>query len=309
MATVFTSRYTIAKLKYIGQKVMSIGQVVTVMNMKGGVGKTTITAHIGSLIIQDVQFKKVRKVLLIDFDPQFNLSQTLIPVQKYYEQIKANKCVEYILTDKVELKKPFEIPSPESTVPPTPRDIAVKILDDNKGRELDLVLANLELMYLALGTGKTSLDKMANRFKLFITQAKKDYDLILIDCHPCGSLLTKSALENSDHILIPITQSPFAARGVKIMQEFINTIALHNPKKHLLFNNINGNTLTIKAEILQDTTLNGCELKTDLPNNPLYSKLNQGSNFIWDNSTDTSYQNAYLSLSSITSELLSKVFK
>ena len=57
-----------------------MGQVVTVMNMKGGVGKTTVSMQLGSMaasvIYPNVQ---PRKVLLIDYDPQFNLSQALLP--------------------------------------------------------------------------------------------------------------------------------------------------------------------------------------------------------------------------------------
>ena len=66
-----------------------MGTVVTVMNMKGGVGKTTVTMHIGGLIGRRLIEKKRRKVLLIDYDPQFNLSQAFIPPKDYFLLEKA----------------------------------------------------------------------------------------------------------------------------------------------------------------------------------------------------------------------------
>ncbi len=58
--------------------------VVTIMNMKGGVGKTTVTMHLGGIISLYKFGGKFRKVLLIDYDPQFNLSQAFIPAKTYF---------------------------------------------------------------------------------------------------------------------------------------------------------------------------------------------------------------------------------
>lgn len=55
-----------------------MGTVVTIMNMKGGVGKTTVAMHLGGVISRYKFPDKRRKVLLVDYDPQFNLSQAFI---------------------------------------------------------------------------------------------------------------------------------------------------------------------------------------------------------------------------------------
>lgn len=286
---------------------MAKSSVVTVMNMKGGVGKTTITGQLSALIAKTPSFKSIRKVLVIDFDPQFNLSQMLVEPKRYFDLMKEHKNVEHILTDLVKPAIPLELPCPSSDVPPMPSDIAVNVFED-RGRKLDIVCANLELMHLALGTGAESLTHMSNRFSTFIVQAKKDYDLILIDCHPCGSLFTKCALENSDHILIPITGHPFTLRGVKLLQEFISAIAFQNPKKHLLFNNVSGDTATLRAAILKDRDFKDCDISTALPKNDLYRSLNGGKGYIWDTESSSSqYQAAFLSLTNIANELITKV--
>jgi chromosome partitioning protein len=55
------------------------GQVVAVLNMKGGVGKTTISAHLMRVLYHNF----AKRVLLVDLDPQFNLTQCLVSRADY----------------------------------------------------------------------------------------------------------------------------------------------------------------------------------------------------------------------------------
>ena len=61
--------------------------------MKGGVGKTTVTMHLGGIISLYEFGGFRRKVLLIDYDPQFNLSQAFIPAKTYFELEKNGKTI------------------------------------------------------------------------------------------------------------------------------------------------------------------------------------------------------------------------
>ena len=64
-----------------------MGVVVTVMNMKGGVGKTTIAMHLGGIAARyDLGRNTIRKVLLIDYDAQFNLSQAFLRPNAYFQK-------------------------------------------------------------------------------------------------------------------------------------------------------------------------------------------------------------------------------
>jgi cellulose biosynthesis protein BcsQ len=58
--------------------------VITVMNMKGGVGKTTVAIHLAGVIARYLVNNKPRKVLAIDYDPQFNMSQAFLPAKTYF---------------------------------------------------------------------------------------------------------------------------------------------------------------------------------------------------------------------------------
>jgi chromosome partitioning protein len=78
----------------IGEK-MSV--VVTVMNMKGGVGKTTVSTHLAGLLGRYSVKRKARKILAIDYDPQFNMSQTFLSPKTYFQLEKDRKTTLSIL--------------------------------------------------------------------------------------------------------------------------------------------------------------------------------------------------------------------
>ena len=62
----------------------AMGTIITVMNMKGGVGKTTVAMHLAGICARyTLHGKGPRKVLAIDYDPQFNMSQSFLPAKTY----------------------------------------------------------------------------------------------------------------------------------------------------------------------------------------------------------------------------------
>jgi len=61
------------------------GKIVTIMNMKGGVGKTTVTVNLGGILSRHiVGGKSPLNVLIVDYDPQFNLSQAFLDSRRYF---------------------------------------------------------------------------------------------------------------------------------------------------------------------------------------------------------------------------------
>lgn len=282
-------------------------KVITVMNMKGGVGKTTLTAQIGAILGKDDSFPRVKKTLVIDYDPQFNLSQAFLDATRYYSTIDQHKHVESILTDRVQDASSFDLPTAEKSTPPKVSELTTNILEnEEKGKILDIVVSDIKLMHIALGTGEQKMVKMATRFKLFINEAKKIYDLIIIDCHPAGSLFTKTALENSTDILIPVTQHNYSFRGLNVMDEFINKITIHKPQKHIIFNEVAGDTTAIEARVREENNFKDCCLTAKLKDNIHFRKLDNGTGYLWE--IDDSGL-AYVNISDITNELLTRVYK
>ena len=161
-----------------------MAKVVTVMNMKGGVGKTTLSLHLGAGVAQYVLHGKERKVLLIDYDPQFNLSQALLDSKTYFALEKQHKTCLAILQDDATQSDPFKIRVPGNHSPPNPSEIAHRVISYRNGTYLDIVPSTLNLMYLALGSAAGKVDVFEERFAKFIDLCRPLYDLILIDCQP-----------------------------------------------------------------------------------------------------------------------------
>lgn len=266
-----------------------MSKVVTVMNMKGGVGKTTVAMHIaGALGIYKWPAQiKGRRVLMIDYDPQFNLSQAYLPAKTYFSLEQDKKTVLSILQDDISSVDPYKLQVPGSSVPPKVASLATQIYSMSNGNRLDLVPSTLDLMYVALGRADAHVTKVEDRFRKFINAAKSEYDLVLIDCHPAGSLMTKTALTNSDHVLIPVAPESYAVRGIGLMLDFISSKHQGSlgPKAHIVFNRVArvGHSKQ-ELEIRANKKFAPLCLTNSLKKYSAFAEPAEGKGFIWTSS-------------------------
>lgn len=287
-----------------------MGQVVTVMNMKGGVGKTTVCMHVGGLLGRRRFAGEFKKVLLIDYDPQFNLSQALLRSKKYFQLEKENKtCLQILQEADIDLD-PFEIQTPHSARPPAVKDLVVPIVKLKAGAQIDLIPSTLSLMYIALGTSTGDVSVLEARFKKFMDEARKEYDLVMIDCHPAGSLLTKTSLQNSDHILIPVAPQAYAGRGIALMMRFIQSVKIGSagPQPHIVFNLIprTGPPPEIELEIRSHSNYGPLCLQRTMKKYKAFSEPNEGQGFVWFSGKPYSTE-AYLVLSNLVIEFVGRI--
>lgn len=195
--------------------------VITFMNMKGGVGKTTMCIHTAAVFAVEPN-----RVLVIDYDPQFNASQQLLDPRRYYQLESENKTIFSVLSPPQTEITPFVLAVPSSDLPLPPlENLVTRVVDFRNGGRLDIVPGTLNLMYLALSQSRESLDPMERRFEQFATVCAGAYDYVFIDCHPAGSFLTKTALMASDHVVIPVAPDAFSKRGIVLMREFLDYLA------------------------------------------------------------------------------------
>ena len=184
-----------------------MGKVISIANQKGGVGKTTTTVNLGTILA-----KKGKKVLLIDTDPQGNATSGL-GITKEVENSTYD-----ILVGDVEFANVIQ----ESTVK------NLKICPSNIG----LAGAEVELV---------SMMSREQRLKTKLDLIKDKFDYILIDCPPSLGLVTLNAFTASDSVLIPVQCEYFALEG---LGQLLNTVNL--VKKHLNKNlEIEGALLTM----------------------------------------------------------------
>ena len=184
-----------------------MGKGISVANQKGGVGKTTTTVNLSTLLA-----KKGKKVLLIDTDPQGNATSGL-GVEK-----EVDLSVYDVLVGDTEINE-------------TIQDTAVKNLKVCPSN-ISLAGAEVELV---------SMMSREQRLKTKLDVVKDEYDYILIDCPPSLGLITLNAFTASDTVLIPVQCEYFALEG---LGQLLNTINL--VKKHLNKNiEIEGALLTM----------------------------------------------------------------
>lgn len=189
--------------------------VVSVLNMKGGVGKTTICINLACSLARHHK----TKVLIVDFDPQANASGGLLSFDDYEAHRKKGKVVSDIFSDLEQIVAPV---SGKKRKTVTLDKMTIRAREYPSGGYIDLVPSELELSYVLERTGGSRVE---DRLKLILKGKKEQYDLVLIDCGPTYSVLTNNALKASDYVLIPVKPDSFSARGIPLL---LSKIDLHN---------------------------------------------------------------------------------
>jgi len=187
---------------------------VSLINMKGGVGKTTVASQLAHAADQDGL-----QVLAVDLDPQSNLSHSIMGAKEYVRHLRDN------LPTIVQIFEDFVPPSRESGAP-TPIDLNDIILHGaGYGRKsrLDLIPSRLELSR----TLKNPTSK-ERRLAKGLARISHSYDLILIDCAPTESILTDAAYFASRYVIVPVKPEFMATIGLPLLARSLREFSVEN---------------------------------------------------------------------------------
>jgi chromosome partitioning protein len=207
--------------------------VVAVLNMKGGVGKTTISAYLFQAICE----KKAKSVLLIDLDPQYNLSQLLLTGTDYDGLCDQRKTIRTVM-EAPQYPSLFD-PYPTPTPPPATVDVSTELfgLPGPPPARLTLVPGDFELIKFTLLPDARKSDLVKRRFVQFVQTARSEFDIICIDCNPSSSLLTLCALEACTDLLVPVRPDRYSLEGLDMILDYIGRIpTIDLPDRHILVN-------------------------------------------------------------------------
>ena len=179
-----------------------MSEVITFINMKGGVGKTTLAVNV-AYTLSKIEGKKV---LLIDMDPQMNATQYTLTESQMNE----------ILEDRN--KSVYGCLSPDYQ--------ANSVLDGYEQRKeekwifnventFDIIPSSLDIMTLNLASSPYKLKQYIQN------ELGEKYDIVIIDCPPTISEYTKVSLLASDMYLVPMKAEPLSVFGLPMLENYV----------------------------------------------------------------------------------------
>lgn len=188
---------------------------ISVINLKGGVGKTTVAALLGRYASIHLRLD----VLAIDLDPQANLSQALM----------GDRYKRFLADQSPSIVEVFKGHGPPSRGKPGPSRLNLEdvVVGDTQfgGRRLDLIPSRFDFSDNLLGAthhaGEGTLaDVIATDFQ--------EKDIIIIDCAPTESILTRIAYQASRYVLVPVRPEFFATIGFPLLRDSLADFRRHN---------------------------------------------------------------------------------
>lgn len=189
---------------------------IALLNMKGGVGKTTLAVNLAWSLYRHQQ----KRVLLVDLDPQFNASQYLMTFDAWDQHRQKHGTIANVLLDAERSRMLVK-----EKVKDTEFSILSKI-EHGKTKKgyLYLLPSELELAKAVKNPQGVEfrLQKLLDRWNTY-------FDYVLLDCAPTDTVLTATALMASNYVLVPIQPDRFSILGYGMMQEVLRNFKSDYP--------------------------------------------------------------------------------
>ena len=173
-------------------------QIISVINQKGGVGKTTTVINLAAGLSQ-----LNKKILVIDLDPQGNATTGL----GLSNMDNSKDTIYGVLNGSKEIDE---------------------VIRKTKFENLDIITSNVDLSGLEVETAEDSNRAFILKVKLgaYLNDSRSSYDYVLVDCPPSLSLLTVMALVCSNSLLVPLQTEFFALEGLTQLMKTIERIKI-----------------------------------------------------------------------------------
>lgn len=176
--------------------------VISLLNMKGGVGKTTAAVNLAAYLARDHQ----KRVLLVDLDPQTNASLSLIPEKAWEKWSEDHGTMADVFEIDAKRRKDDERHKLKNCII---KDVVPGIPG------LDLVPSHLKLTFIDLDlAARPGRERILSRK---LDKVIEDYDIVICDCPPNLQTATQNALFASDYFLVPMQPDFLSSIGLDLL--------------------------------------------------------------------------------------------
>ena len=214
-----------------------MGLVISTVNMKGGVGKTTLTVNLATCLAKYHQ----KRVLVLDLDAQISATLSLMAPHDFAKIRKKRRTLTYLLDAIIQ-------PNPYNKL--TIHDLICPSICNIEGLELlpgdielyDEYVVSEMLHQRVIEEGNSSFDQAWNYFESILIRKivepiRDEYDFIIMDCAPGYNLLTRSGIAASDFYLLPARPEPLSIVGMQLLERRIAKLKdSHQPIQPLNIN-------------------------------------------------------------------------
>ena len=227
-----------------------MGYIIATANMKGGVGKTTLSVNLATALVKE----HGKRVLVVDLDTQISATLSLMPPSEFAKFRKRKQTLRYLVE---------QIISPVDNPKFSSHDVVQHDVCNLTGLDLlpgdidlyDEFLVSQMLHQEALDLGKCEFEFVWNRFERFLIKKilqplVAEYDFIILDCAPGYTLLTRSALVASDFYILPAKPEPLSVIGIQLLERRIASLKESHQKDQIFNVSMLGIVFTMSGNLL-----------------------------------------------------------
>ena len=198
-----------------------MGYVIATANMKGGVGKTTITVNMATCLAKN----HGKKVLVLDLDSQISATLSLMSPLDFTKRRKQKKTLRYLLDQLINPRPEAKFTIYDIIQPQVCNLPGLNLLPGDIDLYDEFVVSEM-LHNQSVALGEQDFETIWNRFERVLIRdilepIRDEYDFILLDCAPGYNLLTRSALATSDFYILPARPEPLSVVGIQLLERRI----------------------------------------------------------------------------------------
>ena len=211
-----------------------MGTIISTVNMKGGVGKTTLTVNLATALAKYHN----KRVLVLDLDSQISATLSLISPHEFAKFRKKRRTLSYLLDNAI-TPNPWKKLAIQDLICPGVCNIdGLELLPGDIELYDEYLVSEMLHNKAVEATGK-DFEKVWDNFeriliKDIIQPIVHDYDFIIMDCAPGYNLLTRSGIAASNYYLLPARPEPLSIVGIQLLERRIANLKKHHENTEVL---------------------------------------------------------------------------